>query len=113
MPGAGRPPWQPGPNDLPFTTHLINPQGDRHLGFNDVEGRYYRLWQHKAPERLHTGDAIFLRPSDINQIISYANDWVRNHPEDPRGYELIDEVAAGSKAVVMHFAQAAQAPVQR
>ncbi|WP_329157967.1 hypothetical protein OHB49_04080 [Streptomyces sp. NBC_01717] len=113
MPGAGRPPWQPGPNDLPFTTHLINPQGDRHLGFNDVEGRYYRLWQHKAPERLLTGDAIFLRPSDINQIISYANDWVRNHPEDPRGYELIDEVAAGSKAVVMHFAQAAQAPVQR
>ncbi|MER7408490.1 hypothetical protein ABT373_40190 [Streptomyces sp. NPDC000070] len=38
---------------------------------------------------------------------------VRNHPDDPRGYELIDEVAAGSKAVVMHFAQAAQAPTQR
>ncbi|MCX4774945.1 hypothetical protein OG322_40375 [Streptomyces sp. NBC_01260] len=97
-------PWQPGPNDLPFTTHLINPHGDRHLGFNDVEGRYYRLWQHKAPERLHTGDAIFLRPSDINQIISYAMTWVRNHPDDPRGHELIDEVAAGAKGIVMHFA---------
>ncbi|MFD3809255.1 hypothetical protein ACFWTC_38270 [Streptomyces sp. NPDC058619] len=46
-------PWQPGPNDLPFTTHLINPHGDRHLGFNDGEGRYYRLWQYKAPEALH------------------------------------------------------------
>ncbi len=106
-------PWQPGPNDLPFTTHLINPHGDRHLGFNEDEGRYYRLWQYKAPERLHTGEAIFLRPSDINQIISYAMIWVRNHPEDPRGYELIDEIAAGAKAIVMHFAQAAQAPVQR
>ncbi|MFD9603841.1 hypothetical protein [Streptomyces sp. NPDC059970] len=110
-------PWQPGPSDLPFTTHLIDPHGDRHgdrhLGFNEDEGRYYRLWQHKAPERLHTGDAIFLRPSDINQISSYAMIWVRNHPEDPRGYELIDEVAAGVKAIVMHFAQAAQAPAQR
>jgi hypothetical protein len=27
---------------------------------------------HKSPGPLHTGDAIFLRPSDINQIISYA-----------------------------------------
>jgi hypothetical protein len=51
-------PWQPGPNDLPFTTHLINPHGDRHLGFNDADGRFYRLWQHRQPEPLHTGDAI-------------------------------------------------------
>ncbi|SFY41618.1 hypothetical protein [Streptomyces atratus] len=68
-------------------------------------------WQ-PGPNDL-TGDAIFLRPSDINQIISYAMIWVRNHPEDPRGFELIDEVAAGAKGIVMHFAQAAQAPVQR
>ncbi|MFF1446373.1 hypothetical protein [Streptomyces sp. NPDC058295] len=64
-------PWQPGPNDLPFTTHLISPHGDRHLGFNEDEGRYYRLWQHKSHEQLHTGEAIFLRPSDINEIISF------------------------------------------
>ncbi|WP_329307665.1 hypothetical protein OG322_39535 [Streptomyces sp. NBC_01260] len=38
--------------------------------------------------------------------------WVRNHPDDPRGYELIDEVAAGAKGIVMHFAQAAQATSQ-
>ncbi|MDV9187638.1 hypothetical protein R6L23_05280 [Streptomyces sp. SR27] len=38
--------------------------------------------------------------------------WVRNHPDDPRGYELIDEVAAGAKGIVMRFAQAAQAPSQ-
>ncbi|MDI5969431.1 hypothetical protein POF50_008765 [Streptomyces sp. SL13] len=106
-------PWQPGPNDLPFTTHLINPHGDRHLGFNDVEGRFYRLWQHRPPEPLHTGDAILLRPSDIDQIIKFSMIWVKNHPAHPRSSDLSDELAAGAKAVVLHFAQAAQAPVQR
>ncbi|MBZ3908869.1 MULTISPECIES: hypothetical protein [Streptomyces] len=106
-------PWQPGPNDLPFTTHLINPHGDRHLGFNDVEGRFYRLWQHRDPEPLHTGDAILLRPSDIDQIIKFSMIWVKNHPTNPRSSDLSDELAAGAKAVVLHFAQAAQAPVQR
>ncbi|MFF8919096.1 hypothetical protein ACF08M_38830 [Streptomyces sp. NPDC015032] len=61
-------PWQPGPNDLPFTTHLINPHGDRHLGFNDDEGRFYRLWQHRQPEPPHTGDAILLRRRPDHQV---------------------------------------------
>lgn len=94
-------------------THLINPHGDRHLGFNDVEGRFYRLWQHRQPEPLHTGDAILLRPSDIDQIIKFSMIWVKNHPTHPRSSDLSDELAAGAKAVVLHFAQAAQAPVQR
>ena len=106
-------PWQPGPNDLPFTTHLINPHGDRHLGFNDEEGRFYRLWQHRQPEPLHTGDAVLLRPSDVDQIIQFSMLWVKNHPSDPRSNTLTDELAAGVKAVVLHFAQATQAPVQR
>ncbi|MFC8668551.1 hypothetical protein [Streptomyces sp. NPDC057199] len=106
-------PWHPGPNDLPFTTNLINPHGDRHLGFNDEEGRFYRLWQHRQPEPLHTGDAVLLRPSDVDQIIQFSVLWVKNHPSDPRSNTLTDELAAGVKAVVLHFAQAAQAPVQR
>lgn len=106
-------PWQPGPNDLPFNTHLINPHGDRHLGFNDADGRFYRLWQHRRPEPLHAGDAILLRPSDIDQIIQFSMLWVKNHPTDPRSYALADEVAVGAKSAVLHFAQAAQAPVQR
>jgi hypothetical protein len=89
-------PWQPGPNDLPFTTHLINPHGDRHLGFDEDEGRYYRLWQHKAPERLHTGEAIFLRPSDINQIISYAMIWVRNRRPATTPQTRVPETASAA-----------------
>ncbi|MEU9671641.1 hypothetical protein AB0E25_40185 [Streptomyces bobili] len=71
------------------------------------------MWQHRQPEPLHTGDAILLRPSDIDQIIKFSMIWVKNHPTHPRSSDLSDELAAGAKAVVLHFAQAAQAPVQR
>lgn len=36
--------------------------------------------------------------------------WATRHAAVPRSDALVDEVAAGAKAVVMHFAQA---PVQR
>ncbi|WP_302851314.1 hypothetical protein [Streptomyces lunaelactis] len=39
--------------------------------------------------------------------------WAKNHPADSRSDDLADEVTAGTKAVVLHFAQAAQAPTQR
>ncbi|MFF2013928.1 hypothetical protein ACFVWY_33360 [Streptomyces sp. NPDC058195] len=106
-------PRQPGPNDLPFATHLINPYGDRHLGFNEDEGRFYRLWEHRRPEPLHAGDAILLRPSGIDQIIKFAVIWATRHAADPRSDALVDRVAAGARAVVLRFTQAAQAPVQR
>ncbi|MFC4034741.1 hypothetical protein ACFO3J_25205 [Streptomyces polygonati] len=106
-------PWQPGPGDMPFTTNLINPHGDRHLSFNEEDGRFYRLWQHRAPEPLHAGKAILLRPSDIDQIIKFSMLWLERHPGSQRGSDLADEVAAGAKAAVLHFAQAAQAPMQR
>ncbi|ROQ78244.1 hypothetical protein EDD95_4842 [Streptomyces sp. CEV 2-1] len=99
-------PWQPGPNDLPFTTHLINPHGDRRLGFMMSKAGTTGCGSARPPS-----GSTPATPS-INQIISYALIWVRNHPDDPRGYELIDEVAAGAKGIVMHFAQAAQATSQ-
>jgi hypothetical protein len=101
-------PWMPGPGDLPWTVHLINPQGDRHLGFNEQEGRFYRLWQHREPQPLHAAQAILLRPSDIDQIIKIAMIWVMEHHGDPRSGALVDEMAAGAKSVVLHFAGLAQ-----
>ncbi|MFI9455020.1 hypothetical protein [Amycolatopsis sp. NPDC052450] len=102
-------PWMPGRDDVPWTVALINPHGDRHLAFNGEEGRFYRLWQHQRPEPLHTGDAILLRPSDIDQIIKHCVIWITDHPGHPRSYALSDEMAAGAKAVVMHFATQAGA----
>lgn len=99
----------PGPNDIPWNTALVNPQGDRHLALNDEEGRFYRLWQGRAPQPLHAGEAILLRPSDIDQIIKFSMIWIMNNPGHPRCYEFGDEIAAGAKAAVMHFAKQAGA----
>lgn len=102
--------WIPGPDDMPGTINLINlATGDRHLSFNDHEGRFYRLWQHHDPEPLHTGEAILLRPSDVDQIIQTALLWVHQHPGHPRGEQIGAEIAAGAKAAVVHFATLAGA----
>ena len=108
MPQPERP-WSPGPRDIPWSIALINPEGDRHLAFNDHEGRFYRLWQHQPPQAMHAAEAILLRPSDIDQIIKCSLSWMLNHPGHPRCYELGDEVAAGAKAVVVYFTQHARA----
>jgi len=102
-------PWMPGPKDIPWTFAFVNPQGDRHLAFNDEEGRFYRLWQHQPPQPLHAGEAILLRPSDIDQIIKHAMVWIMAHPKHPASYTLGDEIADGARAVVVHFAEQAGA----
>jgi hypothetical protein len=55
------------------------------------------------------GDAILLRPSDIDQIIKVAMTWVVHNPTDPRSFAVVDEIAAGAKAVAVHFAERAGA----
>lgn len=100
-------PWIPGPEDTRFAWTLINPNGDRHLAFDDAAGRFYRLWQYQDPEPLHTGAAVCLRPSDIGQIMKCAMAWALNHPNDPRHYELVDEVADGVQYVVNQLNEAA------
>jgi hypothetical protein len=97
-------PWIPGRSDIPWTVALINPHGDRHLAFNDREGRFYRLWQRRPPQPLHAGEAVLLRPSDVDHIIKTATTWIINNSAHPRAYELSDEIAAGTKALVTHFA---------
>lgn len=102
-------PWLPGRDDIPWTTALINPLGDRHLTFDEDNGRFCRLWQHRPPEPLTAAEAIDLRPSDIDLIIKVALIWIIGHRDDPRSYALADELAAGAKSVVMYFGKAAQA----
>src|SRR2546423_15153692 len=90
--------WIPTYDDMPGSTNLINfATGDRHLSFVDDEGRFYRLWQHRDPEPLHTGDAILLRPVDVDQIIKAAMIWGPNHPGHPRGLGTAAEPAAGAQ----------------
>ena len=103
-------PWMPGPDDLPWTFSLLNmTDWDRHLSFNDKEGRWYRLWQHRQPEPLTADAAMMLRPSDVNLIIRHAMWWATEHPDSPQANALIDQCAAGAKALVVHFAKMAGA----
>ena len=99
-------PWVPGPDDLPFEVGLFSPCGNRHLAFDMEQGRFYRLWQHRPPEPIPASEAIRLRPSDIDQIIKVAGIWMLRHASDSHAMELFDEIAAGAKAVLMHFALA-------
>ncbi|GII86212.1 hypothetical protein Ssi03_42020 [Sphaerisporangium siamense] len=98
-------PWTPGPNDSPFGFTLLNPQGDRHLAFDDRRGHWYRLWRGRRPERLNGGDAILLRPSETGSILQISMVWIMNHPTETRRHALAEEVAAGAHAVVQHFAR--------
>lgn len=37
------------PKDMPFDITLASPNGTRHLAFDNATGRWYRLWQNRAP----------------------------------------------------------------
>jgi hypothetical protein len=74
-------PWIPkDPNDLPFTVTLLNPHGTHHLGFDLETGVWHRLWQHRAPDPLHTAEAVHLCPSDVDLIIKTSAGWSAGRP---------------------------------
>lgn len=99
-------PWFP--NQNPGWTVLANPQGTRHLAFDDVHGQWLRIYQTGAAQPLTATEAIFLRPSDIDVIIKVSMAWYGSRGlQDPRGNQLIDEVAAGAKGLILHFAERA------
>ncbi|TDD37845.1 hypothetical protein E1287_07245 [Actinomadura sp. KC06] len=88
---------------------LLNPEGDRHMAFDPANGQFYRLWQHKAPEQINGGEAILLRPTDIDLVLKQAMTWIMQHPGTDRAYRLGDEIIAGAKTAVVYFAQRAGA----
>jgi len=102
-------PWTPSPAQAPFAFILANPEGDRHLAFDEETGRWLRLWQHREPEPLHTGRAVLLRPSDVDSIIKISSVWSMRNAGAERADDLIDELAEGVRQLVLHFARAAGA----
>jgi hypothetical protein len=96
-------PWAPVDSD-PDSMLLLNPHGTRHLSFHQRTGTWWRLWQHRPAEPLGADDAALLRPSDIDVIIEVSCLWITAHPDHQRAPELVDEIAAGAKALVVHFA---------
>jgi hypothetical protein len=97
-------PWAPTRQQMPFDITLAGPDGTRHLAFDNHTGCWHRLWQHRAPQPVHTGEAVFLRPGDVDQIIVVTNIWTARHPGHPRSTALINELADGVKQLVLHLA---------
>ena len=70
-----------------------------------------RLWQKRSPQPIGGHDAILQRPSDIDTIIKWSLVWAAQHfSSSPRAAQLVDEVAAGAKIAVDHFAKLAGSP---
>lgn len=88
----------------PNTIFLLNPQGTRHLAFDQRTGTWLRLWQHRRAEPLGADRAAMLRPSGIDTIIRLSAVWMLRHPTHQRVGDLTDELARGAKALVLHFA---------
>ncbi|WP_165942564.1 hypothetical protein [Micromonospora sp. KC721] len=45
-----------------------------------------------------------LRPSDIDKIIQLSIIWIARNPQHQGVHRLADQLARGSKALVLHFA---------
>ena len=101
-------PWTVQPHHLDgVDVALASPAGVNHLGFNNAGAQWLHLQQSGLPARITAGEAIMLRPADIDQIIKLSSGWAQANAGHPRCFELSGEISSGAKAVLMRFAQAA------
>jgi hypothetical protein len=62
--GEDEQPWMPGP-DAPWNVMLVNPQGTRHLAFDEQRGTWLRIFQDHREQPLLASEAVLLRPSEL------------------------------------------------
>ena len=99
-------PWTVQPHHLDdVDAALASPTGVNHLGFTNADAQWLHLRPTGPHARITAGEAIMLRPADIDQIIKISWGWAQVNAGHPRCSELSNEVSAGAKAVLMHFAQ--------
>lgn len=92
----------------PNTGFVLNPQGTRHLSFDQRDGTWWRVVA-APPCRtppLGADRAMMLRLSDIDLIIRISATWMVRRPDHQRTGALTDELARGAKALVLHYAGA-------
>jgi hypothetical protein len=78
---------------------LLNPEGTRHLAFE--QGKWLRIYEDTTSKPLTVGDAMALRPSDIDTIVTWTVAWSKGNTTH-RADELIDELATGVR-VLVHY----------
>jgi hypothetical protein len=78
-----------------FDVMFLNPEGDRHLAFED--GYFYRLRADGQHQRIHAGIALLLRPSDAGQMLRIAAIYMMRLGSTERTDKLCDELVQGVK----------------
>jgi hypothetical protein len=76
-----------------FEVTFLNPEGDRHLAFED--GYFYRLRADGQHQRIHAGIALLLRPSDAGQMLRIAAIYMMRLGSTERTGKLCDELVQG------------------
>lgn len=89
----------PGPG-LPWQWVLLNPERTRHLAFET--GQWLRIYEDMTAKPLTVGEAMALRPSDIETIIKWTVVWSRTDRTE-RADDIIDEMAAGVRGLVHYL----------
>jgi hypothetical protein len=79
---------------------LLNPEGTRHLAFET--GQWLRIYEDMTTQPLTVGEAMALRPSDIDTIIKWTVVWSRTD-RTQRADDLIDEMATGVRGLVHYL----------
>ena len=90
-----------------FDVTFQNPEGDRHLAFED--GYFYRLRADGRHQRIHAGIALLLRPSDAGQMFEIATIYMMRMGSTERTHKLCDELAQGVKRLAEVAGEASQA----
>jgi hypothetical protein len=105
-----RTPWQPSAAVLASTPRpcsiLTSPAGLNHLCL-DNDGQWLQLSPDGRHRRITGAEAVLLRPVDVDLIGRVSFIWSARHRVHPRSGPLVDEVLAGAKAAVVHYAELA------
>jgi hypothetical protein len=79
-----------------FDVTFLNPEGDRHLAFED--GYFYRLRADGQHQLIHGGAALLLRPSDAGLMLKVAVTYMMRAGSSERACGLCDEMSEGVAA---------------
>ena len=105
--GEDERPWKPGPN-LPRKFVLVNPDGTRHLLFDDELGAWFRIFEDRSSQPLKPSEAVVLRPSDVGTILKWTMMWSLGEGRSKdHAYEMINDLADSIRVALMYLANLA------
>lgn len=108
-------PWQPSVDYLASLPDqhmlLLSPSGRYHLMLDNT-GQWWHLVQNGTPDPIDAGRAAQLRPTDCDLVMKTTLIWAwKTGADEAAATTAIDELAAGIKNMVVHYALAPRDPM--